>query len=52
MDELDAALDGNSRHAQYVSDFGFLQARGVVLEREAIGEFVDAKAAQAVGVGE
>jgi len=48
----DTALDGDSRHAQDVRDFGFLQARGVVLERDAIGLFVDAKAAQAVGVRE
>jgi len=49
---LDAALDGDSRHAQDVSDFGFLQARGVILERDAIRVFVDAKAAQTVGIGE
>ena len=48
----DAALDGDSRHAQDMGDFGFFEARGVVLEGEAIGLFVDAKAAQAVGVGE
>jgi len=52
VDELDAALDGDSRHTQDVGDFGFLQPRGVILEREAIGLFVDAKAAQTVGIGE
>lgn len=48
----DAALHGDPGHAQDVGDFGFLQARGVILEREAIGVFVDAKAAQTVGIGE
>ena len=35
-----------------MSDFGFLQARGVILERKAIRVFVDAKAAQTVRIGE
>lgn len=48
----DAALDGDSRHTQDVRDFGFLEAGGVVLERETVGLFVDAKAAQTVGIGE
>jgi len=48
----DAALDWNSRHAQDVGDFGFLEARSVVFEGEAIELFVDAEAAQAVGVCE
>ena len=49
---LDAPLDWYARHAQDVRDFGFLQARCVILKRELIELLVDVEAPEAVGVGE
>ena len=49
---LDASLDWYACHAQDVSDFGLLQARRVVLERQLIELLVDLEAPQAIGVGE
>jgi hypothetical protein len=49
---LDAALDGYSRHAQYVGDFGFLQAGSIVFEGQAIELFIDVEAPQAIRVRE
>ena len=50
--ELDASLDWYARHAQYVGDLGFFQARCVILERQLIELLVDLEAPQAIGVGE
>jgi len=47
---LDASLDGYLRHAQDVSDFGFLEARCVILKRQLIELLIDLEAPQAVGV--
>jgi hypothetical protein len=49
---LDASLDWYARHAQDVSDFGLLQARCVILERQLVELLVDLEAPQAIGVGE
>jgi hypothetical protein len=48
---IDDSHDGNAGLGQDVSDLGLAQARGVVFEGEMFFLFVDAEAAQAVGVG-
>jgi len=49
---LNASLDWYAGHAQDVGDFGLLQARCVVLERQLVELLVDLEASQAIGVGE
>ena len=49
---LDAALHGNAGHAEHVSDFAFLQARGVVFKGEAIELLIHSEAAEPIGVCE
>ena len=49
---VDFVDDGNASLAENVGDLGFAEARGVVFEGELVFLFVDAEAAEAVGVGE
>jgi len=49
---VEFAGDGDAGLGQGVEDLGFAEARGVVFEGEEVVLFVDAQAAQAVGVGE
>jgi hypothetical protein len=49
---VDSARYGDAGFAEDVGDLGVAEARGVVFESEMVLLFVDAKAAQAVGVGE
>lgn len=51
-DPLHAALNRDARHAQDVSHFGFLQARSVIFEGQAMEVLINAEAAQTVGIGE
>ncbi len=50
--QLDAALGRDARHAQDVSHFGFLQARSIIFEGQAMEVLINAEAAQTVGIGE
>jgi len=49
---VDFVDDGDASLAENVGDLGFAEARGVVFEGELVFLFVDAEAAEAVGVGE
>lgn len=49
---IDLAGDGDAGLAEDVGDLGLTEARGVVFESEMVVLFVDAEAAEAVGVGE
>src|SRR5271168_477919 len=48
----DFAGYGDFCGAEHVDDLGFFQARGVVFKGQVVLGFIDAEAAQAVGVGE
>lgn len=48
---IDFAGDGDAGLAEDVGDLGLAEARGVVFEGEMVVLFVDAEAAEAVGVG-
>lgn len=49
---VDPAGDGDAGLAEDVGDLGLAKARGVVFESEMVVLFVDAEAAETVGVGE
>jgi hypothetical protein len=49
---VDSPGYGDAGFAEDVGDLGIAEARGVVFESEMVLLFVDAKAAQAIGVGE
>lgn len=46
-----AAKNRNTSFAQHMLDDRFSQSRGIVIEMQMIGFFVEAKALQAIGVG-
>jgi hypothetical protein len=48
----DASEDGNAGGAEDVFDDGFAETRGIIIEMEEIGFFVDAEFLEAVGIGE